>query len=682
MTDLQEIQFTKKQYDNLGRLLSLTDPVGNTTSYEYDSQRHVVKETNALEKSRYFEYLGRWLIRKTDRNGRVIEYIYDRFGRQKEERWLEGKKTVKIISNTYNELGDLIEIQDELNSFTYEYNALRLETKSSVKVHGLNKEIVLKSEYDRQGQRILSESQEFSTQYTYTPNRFIESITQGDKSVQYNYDVTGQRISAKTPAVITTYQYDGMGRLIKLDHDNIAQYNYQWDVANQILAINDGRYNYDKTNQLITANYEKLPSEKYIYDLNGNRSNYRTGKNNQLLHDGENFYEYDGEGNRISKGTTKYFWDHRNRLVKVETPQEMVEYVYDYKNRLIKRSTSKGSEYFVHDGWQIVLMLDNNSSVTNKFLWSVKQDELIAQNSAYALCDHLGTIRDLIGNGIAAHFEYNAFGQLLSKIGNTDSVFKYTGKMTDEVTSLQWNINRWYDAKTGRWISEDPIGFQSNDLNLYRFINNSPFINVDPSGKILTSILAIANSQGMVVAGSVGTFITLAQIVSYFSMPNTNIQIPANGFRDISFSIGTWGATLEQRYERWEVAGTFCPHTVFVDLTIRFYDADAFSNDDAFSLAPITSAYIGSLNNDRTFAARYGQELRLTCRNTSLSTCVTISDGNMSSEVCDPWPWSTVDLYYEYSVDYFVSGSGGYDISEPINLINHEHGFIGYFECN
>ncbi|MDR2441120.1 MAG: hypothetical protein LBE12_17300, partial [Planctomycetaceae bacterium] len=95
-----------------------------------------------------------------------------------------------------------------------------------------------------------------------------------------------------------------------------------------------------------------------------------------------------------------------------------------------------GIEYFVHDGWQIILTLDGNGTVTNKFLWGAKQDELIAQNSAYTLCDHLGTVRDLIGNGIIAHFEYNAFGQLLTKTGNADTVFKYTGKMTDDVTNL------------------------------------------------------------------------------------------------------------------------------------------------------------------------------------------------------------------------------------------------------
>ncbi|MDR2440940.1 MAG: RHS repeat-associated core domain-containing protein, partial [Planctomycetaceae bacterium] len=148
--------------------------------------------------------------------------------------------------------------------------------------------------------------------------------------------------------------------------------------------------------------------------------------------------------------------------------------------------TSKNSEYFVHDNWQIVLTLDKNGSVTNKFLWGAKQDELIAQNSAYTLCDHLGTVRDLIGNGVAAHFEYNAFGQLLSKTGNTDCVFKYTGKMTDDITDLQWNINRWYDAKVGRWISIDPIGFKSRDVSLYRYVLNSPLLFFDKNGLLVT----------------------------------------------------------------------------------------------------------------------------------------------------------------------------------------------------
>jgi hypothetical protein len=55
------------------------------------------------------------------------------------------------------------------------------------------------------------------------------------------------------------------------------EFSTQWDVVSRIVSMNDGKYDYDKTSQLVTANYAKLPAEKYEYDLNGNRSNYRTG---------------------------------------------------------------------------------------------------------------------------------------------------------------------------------------------------------------------------------------------------------------------------------------------------------------------------------------------------------------------------------------------------------------------
>jgi RHS repeat-associated protein len=68
---------------------------------------------------------------------------------------------------------------------------------------------------------------------------------------------------------------------------------------------------------------------------------------------------------------------------------------------------------------------------------------------------------------------------------NTDTfdyIFGFTGRMLDEATGLQNNLNRWYDAKVGRWISEDPIGFAAGDANVYRYVGNSPTNFIDPSG--------------------------------------------------------------------------------------------------------------------------------------------------------------------------------------------------------
>jgi RHS repeat-associated protein len=224
------------------------------------------------------------------------------------------------------------------------------------------------------------------------------------------------------------------------------------------------------------------------YDLNGNiiktidplwnETNYR--------------YEYDREGNRISKTSikdgsiTKYTWDNRNRLIKVESQTGSVEYIYDYLNRLVKRTQDKNETHFIHDEWQIILQFDNkNLTPTHRYLWGVKQDELLCDNENWTLGDHLNTIRDIIKSDgtVADHLEYNSFGILISVTKNPESTFfAYTGKLTDKNSDLQWNINRWYDANVGRWVSEDPIGFNAFDENLYRYINNQVTMLIDPSG--------------------------------------------------------------------------------------------------------------------------------------------------------------------------------------------------------
>ena len=39
-----------------------------------------------------------------------------------------------------------------------------------------------------------------------------------------------------------------------------------------------------------------------------------------------------------------------------------------------------------------------------------------------------------------------------------------------------------YDPTIGRWLSEDPIGFEGGDANLYRYVGNQPTQHTDPSG--------------------------------------------------------------------------------------------------------------------------------------------------------------------------------------------------------
>jgi RHS repeat-associated protein len=41
---------------------------------------------------------------------------------------------------------------------------------------------------------------------------------------------------------------------------------------------------------------------------------------------------------------------------------------------------------------------------------------------------------------------------------------------------------RYYDPQAGRFLNEDPIGIDGQDVNYYRFVGNSPTLYVDPLG--------------------------------------------------------------------------------------------------------------------------------------------------------------------------------------------------------
>jgi RHS repeat-associated protein len=61
-------------------------------------------------------------------------------------------------------------------------------------------------------------------------------------------------------------------------------------------------------------------------------------------------------------------------------------------------------------------------------------------------------------------------------------VYKYTGREFDSETGLQYNRARYYDPRVGRWTSQDPLGSDAGDVNLYRYVANSPTLYIDPVG--------------------------------------------------------------------------------------------------------------------------------------------------------------------------------------------------------
>ena len=61
--------------------------------------------------------------------------------------------------------------------------------------------------------------------------------------------------------------------------------------------------------------------------------------------------------------------------------------------------------------------------------------------------------------------------------------------------------DRYFNPDTGRFLSEDPIGFYGGDANLYRYVINNPANLIDPKGEVVQlGLIAVAG----IVGGAVG----------------------------------------------------------------------------------------------------------------------------------------------------------------------------------
>lgn len=400
--------------------------------------------------------------------------------------------------------------------------------------------VVLSYAYDAKG-NIISVNDTINgqiggiTAYNYDVLDRVTKITQTgdgvqDKRVDFTYDAIGQYQSINrygdfngTELVTgSNYVYDSLNRLKNLTHSNtsstVAFYDFVYDAASRITQISDvdgaTDYTYDETNQLTGADRSNVnnPDENYSYDANGNRTNsgYVTGVNNRLLSDGTYNYEYDKEGNlirkiEISTGNVRQFeWDYRNRLVAVVDEDnsanviQEVSFIYDAMNRRLAKDVNGIIRHFVYDRDNVILEFVDTDGIAGvnqpvldkRYLHGTRVDQVLAQedgngNVIWHLSDHLGTIRDLVDNNgvLVNHLIYDSFGNVVSQMNSeVENRYLFTGREWDSEIGLYYYRARYYAAQIGRFIEEDPIGFEAKDGNLYRYVANTPVNTVDPIG--------------------------------------------------------------------------------------------------------------------------------------------------------------------------------------------------------
>jgi RHS repeat-associated protein len=531
-----QIQF---EYDLDNNVTAVIDPLTNRTTFSYDARSRLISEVNALNKTRTYIYDAvNSLTSRTDRLNRTIQFEYDDLNRLKKETWTGTTQQINLV---YDLVGNLQSITDLYSTLSYAYdNQNRVKTVNNTGTPSFPA-VILTQTYDATSNRVkltdtINAQLKGTEAYTYDAINRLTQINQSGtgvvpKRVNMTYNpvyqletLTRYSNTAGTQTVaVSSYAYDALNRLTQLAHTqgatatSLNTYSYGYDAASRILQMSsvDGAntYSYDDTDQLTGATYVGQSNEALSYDLNGNRTNagYQTITNNRLQTDGTYNYLYDDEGNLTKRTTiatnetTEYTWDYRNRLTQVVIKTsagsitKQVNFTYDALNRrIVKAVDPDGSgpnpatiERFVYDRDHIKLVFDGSNTLVRRYLHGPMIDQVLADENVvpkqaiWALSDHQGSVRDWVNNTgvLQNHIRYDSFGKIVSQTAPAlNPRFTYTGREWDGEVGLYFYRARYYDPGVGRFVGEDPIGFEAQDFNLYRYVSNSPPHYTDPQG--------------------------------------------------------------------------------------------------------------------------------------------------------------------------------------------------------
>jgi RHS repeat-associated protein len=365
----------------------------------------------------------------------------------------------------------MIWVRNNSGSFTYSYlQSSNLLSTISSSAHTVTNTYeasrdILASKQNKVGTTVIS-------QYDYTVNSIGQRTAVSTRGTAFpsmpswlwGYDSLGQvtRADSSVPGLDRAYQFDMIGNRLKTA-DSLtlpSTNNYTANALNQYSQI---------TNNSITSN----PA----YDADGNMTSGPLPAN-------------------INANST-LVWDGENRLIQAQVPGgSTVTFTYDAQSRRIAETVGTTTKITLYDGWTPIaewsadLQSASSPTLTKTYTWGLDLSGTLqgaggvggllavkdSTGTYYPTYDGNGNVSEyLAANGtIAAHYEYDPFGNTTVATGTKANVFthRFSTKPLDATAGLYYYGYRFYDPNTGRWPSRDLIE-ERGGMNLYGFVGNN-----------------------------------------------------------------------------------------------------------------------------------------------------------------------------------------------------------------
>ncbi len=529
---------TRFGYDNLF-LTSVTDPKNQVYQYTHNALGWQTQYTDPAGRSTTSEYsidgdLREW----TNRRDQAINYTYDALHRRRGKSgtnvlrdsiaYSNDGRTVVMYSRIYSStllsvdttfLNDRFQPDSVVTNRVYyaAYGSNRVVLRHAYADNGL-----LDSVWATGGPGNLTRRQ-----YSYTPSSLLAGIRFGTAWTTLNrnddFQVGALRLPGDTinlddiatihrPSRLTSagmdnkyyyddlvrttrywstankqriFSYDSLGRVADTDFESGADFCMGWQADN-------GYFCYNGTVDSTHA---------FSYDDAGNRLDMGGSYTNNRISafDGCSYLtDYDGNVTRRTCGgqVVDFTWTADNRLETIVINGTTSNFRYDPAGRLIRQWGGQildrnfiwnGSQLFAGLNWKL-------TTKEEEYSWYPGLDNLHAvwassnNTTHYAHTDALGNVVALTdpSGAIKRTYVYDEWGSLVAGAdfgisGKNRSRFKGALMLGPDGVEVYYMRNRWYEPKTGRFLSEDPIGLQGG-INPYTFAGNDPINGRDPTG--------------------------------------------------------------------------------------------------------------------------------------------------------------------------------------------------------
>ncbi|MGH8223512.1 MAG: RHS repeat domain-containing protein [Woeseiaceae bacterium] len=343
----------------------------------------------------------------------------------------------------------------------------------------------------------------------YTPGHGEANITTteayGSATNRYlSVDVTG-RIDMQVDGSgirARKYNYDGLGRLRA---DSLFAWITDGDPTNPCAGdptarVTEGGDSCTEDNA--NGSWETMnDGVMFSYDSAGNRRDkggqYTTG--NRITNFDSCSYQTDDDGNVVQRvcgsETVTFAWSAENRLSSVTVNGQTTSFDYNVGGRLVRKTTGSVVRHLLWEGDNPLAELDSaGTGKITEYSYYPGLDNphamIVGTTKYFAHRDGRGNVIALTdeAKALKRSYDYDAWGNLVGGADNGGfngidrARFKGALWLGPEV-DVSYMRARWYEPRTGRFLSEDPIGLLGGP-NSYVYAADDPINRSDPLGLV------------------------------------------------------------------------------------------------------------------------------------------------------------------------------------------------------